>query len=374
MKRGIVLIAFLFCTSLFAENVAETTVKAKEYLDKGNLENAITLYKLALKSGPTASEEIELDKALADCYEDLTRKSPEYCFYYWDTYLSKLKKDDLGEALNDLYARWGEEKPVQVLELFDKYLPLAREGDLSYDEFLYKLAELNVRLKKPEEAERLWQEIVKYYSNSDLKKQVLKHLYESAVNRKDYPEAISYLEKLPQTAVNLIQLGDIYYGDQDYYQAIGFYQKALAEGPDDETQTTVLRKLYEIAIKLGNFDRALTLLADLSKSSPDDKSEFALNEARIWFRGKNSFIPSKDNTYLNTYENYRKAEKLYLNVKDSAKEHPELARKACLELADLYLATFDNKRAREQLDFILKEWKESAEAEIAAEMLKTLKE
>ncbi|MDD5089703.1 MAG: hypothetical protein PHQ23_02200 [Candidatus Wallbacteria bacterium] len=360
---------------IYAETFDEIVKKADEYFEKDNIDKAVTLYQLALKSGNATGAKPVYAK-LASCFARLQAKIPEYAFMNWSLYFAGAEHQEIAEGLLNIYRDWAEKEPKAVLDIIERHLPDARSSDIPYETFLFRVATLHQRLGNKAESEKYLQEIVRYYDGEVYSDQAWKALFSLSLERRDLETAVRCLDKLPFSAADQMKLAELLTEERKEQQALEIYRRLILELDDrNGLRRTAMTSALNLELRQRRYDQALEYIRELKEKAETEKekSNMALEEARIWLFNKQSFLMTTEGHYINSYENVNKAEKMYLSLLGDCEDFPEIEAAARLDLAGLYLSLFHYQKAEEQLTRLVKKFDDTAEGRRARELMKELK-
>lgn len=357
----------------YAENASEIRERAISYQEKGNLENAITLLNLALNSSPDSTLEAQIRSDLAESFLKLYEKTPQRAFLNWDFYLEMIHPDQLPESVRKLYTCWGSSHPAEVYQILEKHMSVLRDSDEPYDEFLFLAADLNQKMGNTEKEREFLIEIIENYGDRQAVSRASEKLYLSFLSSDDYEKAAEYLNKLPETADNLLRMVNILEKKGKIYEAEAYLRRAYELSSENQKLENglLLLKLYH---QLRQTENRISLCDQLlSIASPDVKPSLLLEKARIQQYEVNPYVLSEDNTYLNTYKNLNSAKASYQIILDMKNTDSPEFRAARLGMAEVCIGLMLYDKAEEQLNLLIKEAKTSVEALKAEKMLDSLK-
>jgi len=335
---------------LSASNDIDDVFKSYQASD---YENVIRKGLEILADKKTSDDPVRLYSILADSYYRLFNNIPDHSLYYWGLYLSTCKKDDLPEGITKCYDQWGDNRPKEMIQILNLYLPKLRDAGAPVEKFIYFLGVLYSKTGKSKAANDMFKEIIKYYQDEDIKEKAKDFLLNNLIGDKRSDDALDMLMKMDQTPKNLLKIADIYEEKFDFYNA----RKSLSEAIKlDDANIGMKRRLLDIDLKLGDYDGCLNTIDKLKTMDipESEKADLLLKEAKIWVVNKQRFLIDDTGKYIKTFDNLNKAVKIYNSVMSEYSDDNVISTRAKLGLAKAYLGLYNNNKAVEVLNSIIK--------------------
>ena len=133
------------------------------------------------------------------------------------------------------------------------------------------------------------------------------------------------LEKAPKNYITNFNLGDAYFKQQKYANAIKSYQKALAESKTNEQKAQVYHNIGNSLLKDKKFDQSIAAYTKSLKLNPNDQDtkynlSYALSQKNDQKKNKNKNKNNKDKNKNNKDKNNKNQQNKDKNKKDQNKQ------------------------------------------------------
>ncbi len=290
--------------SMLAKNPNDTKVlgyKAVAYEKLNDWKSAINTYKKILEIDPT-------NKVAAEAVDELARKNltGQDLLAYLENYAQKYPQDYQAQydCAYELHKIGNVERAIPYYKKSIAIDPKKPEGYVNLAQIYYTKGDIK-------SAEEVINAGLSYKPNdtqlSGLKEtmnaQEANNLFESAAslwNQKDYKGALEKYLKIPpkmQTVEVLSAIGSCYFELNDWRNAINYYEKAIAQKPND---TEIMYALASAYLELNQNDKAKIYLDKILVLEPDNQqaktalglleqssSAQKLNEAAAYIEQKN---------------------------------------------------------------------------------------
>jgi len=354
MNRFLLMFILISFINIWASSID----KVQKDFDMMNYEKAISdgLKILAEKEKP--SDIYKLYLLLADSYYKLDKKIPNQSLYYWSLYLSSSPSNKLTKTLIKCYEQWGEKSPKQMISILNLYIPKLRDAGESVERFIYYLGNLYSKIGKKEEANRMYNELIKYYQNEKFKALARKELLKNMIAENHLDEALELMDEMKNTADNRDLKIKILIKKFDYLSAKKIINEELNSSINEQRKKSLNQRLLDINYKTGNYDECLKTLDELIKYSKNDNEtgEYLLEKAQIWLNNKKEYLADNTGKYIKTFNNYNKAKEIYNKIISDYEDNDMIYFRAKLGLAKTYIGLFDRNRANDILESIVKDY------------------
>ena len=134
------------------------------------------------------------------------------------------------------------------------------------------------------------------------------------------------LEKAPQNYIANFNLGDAYFKQKKFNEAIKSYQRALAESKTNEQKAQVYHNIGNSLLKDKKIDQSIAAYTQALKLNPDDQGtkynlSYALSQKNDQKKNKNKNKNNKDKNKNNKNKNNKDQQNKDQNKKDRNKQN-----------------------------------------------------
>lgn len=134
------------------------------------------------------------------------------------------------------------------------------------------------------------------------------------------------LEKAPQNYIANFNLGDAYFKQKKFNEAIKSYQRALAESKTNEQKAQVYHNIGNSLLKDKKIDQSIAAYTQALKLNPDDQGtkynlSYALSQKNDQKKNKNKNKNNKDKNKNNKNKNNKDQQNKDQNKKDQNKQN-----------------------------------------------------
>ncbi len=134
------------------------------------------------------------------------------------------------------------------------------------------------------------------------------------------------LEKAPQNYIANFNLGDAYFKQKKFNEAIKSYQRALAESKTNEQKAQVYHNIGNSLLKDKKIDQSIAAYTQALKLNPDDQGtkynlSYALSQKNDQKKNKNKNKNNKDKNKDNKNKNNKDQQNKDQNKKDQNKQN-----------------------------------------------------
>lgn len=366
-----IIFLFLIFANILYANIKNSLKDIDKMMVKGEYKRAILRLEYLEKRELSANLKLKIYRKLAECYWKYYKSLPERSVYYWKYYFQKSPINSIYDDFLAFYNAWKDNAPYLVIEVFDSLYEKFRRSDVALEKFLFLKAKLYYDHKSFEKAEEICKEIYEYYQNEDVNNKVSKMLFDIYLKNNKLDNALNMVENMEPSATVLLKKAKIYEKKGDFLKVKELYENIISDYRLDNEKLKILyKKIIDISIKDFDHENTLKYISKLENICDDaEKERLILIKAKIYQYAKNSFVLREDNTYINTYQNFNEAKKIYERLIEKT-EDPIILRNAYLELGNTYRSLFLYNKSVEILKKLIEEYPDSPEAERAKKIIK----